>query len=37
MPLYRLINDPLRALRELGNVKDKAKMADFLLFNLTAT
>jgi transposase-like protein len=35
-PLYRLINDPLRALQELGNVKEKDTMADFLLPNLAA-
>ena len=31
MPFYRLINDPLSALRELHHVKQKTKMADFLL------
>jgi hypothetical protein len=31
MPLYRLINDPFRSLRERENVKEKANMADFLL------
>jgi transposase-like protein len=31
MPLYRLINDPFRALGELKNVKEAAPMADFLL------
>lgn len=31
MPLYRLINDPFRALQERGNVKPQVKMADFLL------
>ena len=31
MPLYRLINDPLRALQELRTVKQKPNMADFLL------
>jgi len=36
MPLYRLINDPLRVLRELGDVKEKEKMADFLLFHVEA-
>jgi len=36
MPLYRLINDPLGALRELGNVKQNANMADFLLSDYAA-
>lgn len=31
MPLYRLINDPFGALRELKNVKSEVPMADFLL------
>lgn len=31
MPLYRVINDPFRALGELKNVKGAAPMADFLL------
>lgn len=31
MPLYRLINDPFRALQERRNVKPEAKMADLLL------
>jgi transposase-like protein len=31
MPLYRLINDPFRALQERANVKPKPQMADFLL------
>ena len=31
MPLYRLINDPFRALQERGNVKRAAEMADLLL------
>jgi len=31
MPLYRLINDPFRALQERGNVKREAEMADLLL------
>jgi len=31
MPLYRLINDPFRALQERGNVKGKPEMADLLL------
>jgi len=30
MPLYRLINDPFRALQERGDVKREAKMADLL-------
>src|SRR5215468_888618 len=30
MPLYRLINDPFRALQERGEVKREAKMADLL-------
>ena len=30
MPLYRLINDPFRALQERGNVKGKPEMADLL-------
>lgn len=30
MPLYRLINDPSRALRERGHVKAKASPADSL-------
>ena len=30
MPLYRLINDPFRALQERGDVKREAKMADWL-------
>jgi hypothetical protein len=30
MPLYRLINDPFRALQEWGDVKREAKMADLL-------
>ena len=30
MPLYRLINDPFRALRERGNVKGTPRMADLL-------
>lgn len=31
MPLYRLINDPFRALQERGHVKREAEMADLLL------
>ena len=31
MPLYRLINDPFRALQECVNVKGKPEMADLLL------
>jgi len=31
MPLYRLINDPFRALQERGHVKRAAEMADVLL------
>lgn len=31
MPLYRLLNDPLRSLEELKNVKPETPMADFLL------
>jgi hypothetical protein len=31
MPLYRLINDPFRALQERENVKGKPQMADLLL------
>ncbi len=30
MPLYRLINDPFRALRERGTVKGTPRMADLL-------
>ena len=30
MPLYRLINDPFRALQERGDVKPEAEMADLL-------
>jgi transposase-like protein len=30
MPLYRLINDPFRALQERGDVKREAEMADLL-------
>ena len=30
MPLYRLINDPFRALQERGDVKQEAEMADLL-------
>jgi transposase-like protein len=30
MPLYRLINDPFRALQERADVKPEASMADFL-------
>ena len=30
MPLYRLINDPFRALQERADVKREAKMADLL-------
>jgi hypothetical protein len=30
MPLYRLINDPVRALQQRGHVKGKPQMADFL-------
>jgi hypothetical protein len=30
MPLYRLINDPFKALQERGNVKATATMADLL-------
>jgi hypothetical protein len=30
MPLYRLINDPFRALQERGNVKGTPQMADVL-------
>ena len=37
MPLYRLINDPFRALQERGDVKREAKMADFLLGKVAAT
>jgi hypothetical protein len=29
MPLYRLINDPFRALQERADVKPEASMADF--------
>lgn len=36
MPLYRLINDPFRSLRQLGHVKEKANMADFLLTHVAA-
>jgi transposase-like protein len=36
MPLYRLINDPLRTLREFGYVKKKTNMADFLLAHVAA-
>lgn len=36
MPLYRLINDPFTALRELGSVKQTTNMADFLLFKEAA-
>lgn len=35
MPLYRLLNDPLRSLGELRNVKPEAAMADFLLTKAT--
>ena len=31
MPLYRLINDPFRALQERGHVKATRKMADLLV------
>ena len=31
MPLYRLINDPFRALQERENVKGTPQMADLLL------
>jgi hypothetical protein len=31
MPLYRLINDPFRALQERESVKPEATMADLLL------
>lgn len=31
MPLYRLINDPFRALQERGNVKRETERADLLL------
>jgi hypothetical protein len=31
MPLYRVINDPFRALQEPVNVKGKPEMADLLL------
>jgi transposase-like protein len=31
MPLYRIINDPFRALQERGSVKPEAMMADLLL------
>lgn len=37
MPLYRLINDPFGALLELRNVKERGKMADFLLPNAAVT
>jgi hypothetical protein len=30
MPLYRLINDPCRALQERGDVKREVEMADWL-------
>jgi hypothetical protein len=30
MPLYRIINDPFRALQEWGDVKREAEMADVL-------
>jgi hypothetical protein len=30
MPLYRLINDPFRALQERADVKPEVSMADFL-------
>ena len=30
MPLYRLINDPFRALQERASVKSEATMADLL-------
>jgi hypothetical protein len=30
MPLYRLINDPFRALQERGYVKREAEMTDLL-------
>ncbi len=36
LPLYRLINDPLRALQERSYVKEKDNMADFLLAHVTA-
>jgi hypothetical protein len=36
MPLYRLINDPFRALQERGNVKEKPKMADLFLLKAAA-
>lgn len=36
MPLYRLINDPFRALQERRYVKPEVKMADFLLGNAVA-
>ncbi|MGH8069581.1 MAG: hypothetical protein ACRERE_30950 [Candidatus Entotheonellia bacterium] len=36
MPLYRLINDPFRALQERGAVKRKPTMADFLLDKVAA-
>ena len=31
MPLYRLINDPFRALQERNDVKSEAPIADLLL------
>jgi transposase-like protein len=37
MPLYRVINDPFRALQERGDVKPDVKMADFLLGKVAAT
>jgi hypothetical protein len=30
MPLYRLVNDPFRALQEWGDVKLEGEMADLL-------
>jgi hypothetical protein len=36
MPLYRLINDPFRALQERRHVKPTVKMADFLLSKAAA-
>jgi len=36
MPIYKLINDPFNALKELRNVKRSAAMANSLLFDSTA-
>jgi hypothetical protein len=36
MPLYRLINDPFRALQERASVKSEATMADLLRPQATA-